>query len=321
MRCFSLPSLTDITLRTQSKKYSTSESVGTLLPGSTRLTSLRLTGPFKMLAEWTNYFSSSGCDLQTLNLEVTSTIARLASGKGLKVKPVRQYEAATSPAKIDALIREAVTAWRQSLSNFGVESDHQIDDALPSTFLDAFSGFTNLEELKVTDIALHDMNAALQQNVSHWPSLTCLHLPTVNFGEVDCTISIETLRHLAEKCPRLTFLRVLMHSPKEDSLSAIASIGVRFPYVHTLSVGTWPESVPGGTAELSPSPSDISDKAIQPTSSVKQFCSIARDLLRVFPRLRTLETHVSLSEGIWGDVRALVDLCRESEECSKALSN
>ena len=317
---FSMPSLINITFHTKNQVYSTSESVETLLPGSARLTSLRLTGPFKMLAEWTKYFSSSGCDLQTLSLEITKRIVeRPGVRKGGKCS--RQYET-TSPAEIDTLIREAVTAWRQSLSNFQVESDHPIHGALLPTFLDAFSGFNNLEILKVTDITLGDMNAALLRNMCYWPSLTCLHLPRVNFGEIDCTISMETLRHLAENCPRLTFLRVLMHNPKEDSFSAIASTGVRFPYVHTLSVGTWPESVPGGTAELSPPPSDISDKASQePKSSVKQFCSIARDLLRVFPRLRTLETHQSLSEGIWGDVKALVDLCRESEECSKALSN
>ena len=97
-----------------------------------------------------------------------------------------------------------------------------------------------------------------------------------------------------------------------------------FPHVHTLSVGTWPRPKPRETDKWTSTFVNVfeSDKANKKLlSTVKDFCSFAKNFLRVFPRLRTLETHPFLSEGIRGDVKVLVDLCRESEECSKALSN
>ena len=329
---FSMPSLTDITFHTKTLKYSASDSVNALLPGSTRLSSLRLTGPFEMLSEWTKYFSSGGCNLQTLSLELTRTIVNTgkpSNGKNSKGKPVNskpsstQY-ARTDPAAIDTLIKEAVPAWRQSLSTFEVVLDPHIEDALPPTFLDAIAGFSHLQGLVLKGIALHDLNRSLQRLVSHWPSLTHLHLPMVNVDNVDCTVSVDTLRHLAENCPRLTVLRLLMQNPEDDYCSTIASAinGVHFPHVHTLSTGTWKMSdhqSTGGSIWESPSQSSQSNEPA--TLSVKHFCSIVRNIMKVFPRLRTLEPCKGLSERVWSDIQALVELCRETEENSKVLSN
>jgi len=289
---FSMPSLTNITFKTKKLEYLASEPVETLLPGSTQLSELHLAGPFPLLSEWIKFFSGK-CDLQGLEMEIiittNDTTGKTANTGG------KQYP---SSADIAALIKEAVPAWQHSLLTFEMKLDRPLDDGLPPTFLDAFSGFAFLEKLTLMNTSLHNINLAVQRNVAHWPSLTYLHLPR---SHSFCTVSMESLHCLAENCPRLAFLRLLIQSPENDPFSDIASQGVHFPHVHLLSIGTF-------AAE--------SDEP-----SVEQLCSIARNLLRVFPRLQTLETNKSFSENRWRNIKVLIDLCRDAEKYSKALSN
>jgi len=309
---FSMPSLTHITFHTKILEYFASESVENLLPGSTRLSELHLTGPFTLVSEWTKYFSGR-CDLQKLHMHIitTNATANQTANKILKQKPT-QY-AKPSPVAIATFIEKAIPAWQHSLLTFIMVIDYAFHHyALPPTLLDAFSGYTLLETLTIT-IPLHDTNLALQKNMAHWPSLTYLHLPRSN---LDCTVSMETLHHLAEHCPCLASLRILIQGPEDDPFSDIASQGVHFPRVHTLSVGTWPADF--GSADP---PSSVQDPDQAHTTSVEQLCSIARNLLRVFPSLHTFETQKLLSEKRWGRIKALVDLCRDAEKYSKALSN
>lgn len=294
---FSMPSLVSIIFHTI-LEYPASESVETL-PGSTRLLELHLAGPFALISEWTKYFSGR-CDLQGLVMNIITTDN--TANKGGK-RQSTQY-AKPSFAEIDALIKEAIPPWKHSLVTFVMTLDYPPQYALPSTFLDAFSGFALLEKLALMNSILRDINPAIQRNVSHWPSLRYLHLPWSN---VICTVSMESLHHLADYCPHLVFLRLLIQSPEDDPFSEIASRGVQFPHVHTLFVGTWPSAQ-----------DQAQDTHIR---SVEQLCSVARNLLKIFPRLQTLDTHQDFSEKSWKNIKALVDLCRDAEKYSKALSN
>jgi len=293
---FSMPSLANITFKTKNLEYLASEPVETLLPGSTRqLSELHLAGPFALVSEWTKYFSGT-CNLQGLHMEIIITTNDTASKTASTGGKRKSTYANPSSTEIDDFIKEAVPAWKRSLLTFEMILDRALDDPLPPTFLDTFSGFALLEKLTLLNTSLRDINLAVQRNASHWPSLTYLHLPR---SSVICTVSMKTLHHLTQHCRRLTFLRLLIQSPENDPFSEIASQGVQFPHVHTFSVGT-----------------STSESGLRETS-VERLCSIVRNLLRVFPCLETLETNENFSEEVWGDIKKLIDLCRDSEKYRK----
>ena len=203
--------------------------------------------------------------------------------KSINIYPV------TNPVRFpEAIMTMVVSKWSQSLKKLVIDSsafaNARRSGCEISTELMLLTDLHKIQAFHLKVWKMENMDNDVRRLVMSWPNLRTLKLIPLN----QTSISLSTLRIIAENCPELRYLGVRLDNSTFDTTTSSKSLHHNLEFL------------------------DVRVDVRSSSTQTRLECQIqvARNLDLIFPYLKSIEVEPN-DDGTWSGIRNLVKLCQE----------